>query len=145
MVTIPLTRPFQAALVAAPDYIKARGTPLAVADLGGHNLIGFRMLGSGALYEWELKDNGADVSVSTKGSVIVTDSTYARDLALAGVGIAYLYEPLVRSDLRDGRLVWLLRECSVQEDGLFLYFPQRAQLAPKLRAFIDTSKEIGPT
>jgi hypothetical protein len=34
----------------------------------------------------------------------------------------------------------VLPQASLQEDGLFAYFPQRAALAPKLRAFIEASR-----
>ena len=76
------------------------------------------------------------------GSVLVTDPSYARDLALAGVGIAYVFEPLVRAELRAKRLVWLLPEAAITEPGLFIYFPQRLLRVPKLRAFLDTAKEL---
>jgi hypothetical protein len=66
---------------------------------------------------------------------------YARDLALAGVGIAYILEPLVRRHIREGQLKWLLPRSALEADGLFLYYPRRASLAPKLRAFIEASKE----
>jgi DNA-binding transcriptional LysR family regulator len=79
--------------------------------------------------------------VAPPSSVVVTDAASARDLALVGVGIAYLSEPSVRDDLRAGRLKWLLPDSVSHEDGLFLYFPRRASMAPKLRAFIDAVKE----
>ena len=85
---------------------------------------------------------GRDLSVAVSGPVRVTDALYARDLALAGVGIAYLFEPLVRADIRAGRLKWLLPQASVEEPGLFLYFPRGAAAMPKLRAFIDVSREV---
>ena len=140
MVTVRLTPAFKAILVASPDYLRARGEPRTIADLAGHNCIGFRMLGSGGLYEWDLSDNGGDVSVRTTGTAVVTDATYARDLALSGIGIAYIFEPLVRSDIREGRLKWVLPDSAVEEDGLFLYYPRRASMAPKLRAFIDIAR-----
>jgi DNA-binding transcriptional LysR family regulator len=143
MIAIRITRPFQAICVASPAYLDARGRPTTIAGLAGHNLIGFRMAGSGGLYEWELRDGEKDIALPTKGTSIVTDATFARDLALADVGIAYVYEPLVREDLRNGRLTWLLPETAIEEDGLFLYFVSRAQLAPKLRAFLDTAKAVG--
>jgi DNA-binding transcriptional LysR family regulator len=62
-------------------------------------------------------------------------------LALEGVGIAYLFEPLVREDLRVGRLRRVLTACSIEEPGLFLYFPRYASEAPKLRAFIDVLRQ----
>ena len=62
-------------------------------------------------------------------------------LALAGVGIAYGPEPLARPYLREGNLKWLLPQTAVEFDGLFLYYPRRTSLAPKLRAFIDVAKK----
>ncbi len=71
------------------------------------------------------------------GTVRVSDPTYARELALAGLGIASVFEPLVHRDLVAGRLVELLPEAAITEPGLFLYFPRRAAEARKLRALLD--------
>jgi len=38
------------------------------------------------------------------------------------------------------RLRWLVPEASVEESGLYLYFPRGAAEMPKLRAFIDAAK-----
>jgi DNA-binding transcriptional LysR family regulator len=141
MVAVRLTRPFQAIMVAAPAYLKARGAPGSIADLAAHNCIGYRLISSHAAYAWDLQDRGREVSVSVSGSVRVTDALYARELALQGVGIAYIFEPLVRQDLLAGRLRRVLPACSIEEPGLFLYFPRYASEAPKLRAFIDTLRK----
>jgi DNA-binding transcriptional LysR family regulator len=53
-----------------------------------------------------------------------------------------LLEPLVRRQVRDGRLKRLLPQSAIEEDGLFLHYPRCASLAPKLRAFIDAAKAI---
>ncbi|MDE2479066.1 MAG: LysR family transcriptional regulator, partial [Betaproteobacteria bacterium] len=98
-------------------------------------------LASGSLYEWELDEQARRVAVQTRGSAIVTDATAARELALAGVGVAYLFEPLVREDLRQGRLLRLLPRASLRHDGLFLYFPRRASMSAKLRALIDAAAQ----
>ena len=145
MVTVRLTPPFKAVIVASPAYIGRRGRPRSVADLANHNCIGYRLVRSGALYRWDLTEDGKDVVVEAKGSVIVTDSLAAIDLALAGVGLAYVFEPLVHAELAAGRLVQILPQTAIEEPGLFLYFPRRAAMAPKLRAFIDTAQEIGRT
>ncbi|WP_095200154.1 LysR family transcriptional regulator [Mesorhizobium carmichaelinearum] len=145
MITVRLTPPFRAVIVASPAYIGRHGRPRSVADLANHNCIGYRLVRSGALYRWDLTEDGKDVVVETKGTVIVTDSLAAIDLALAGVGLAYVFEPLVHADLAAGRLVQVLPQTAIEEPGLFLYFPRRAAMAPKLRAFIDTAQEIGRT
>jgi DNA-binding transcriptional LysR family regulator len=140
MVALRLTPPFASILVASKTYLEANRAPKSITDLANHNCIGFRMGSSGALYDWELLDGGKIIAIKTKGTAIVTDGLHARELALAGVGIAYIFEPLVRRDLREGRLKQLLPQSAIEEDGLFLYYPRRASLAPKLRAFIEASK-----
>jgi DNA-binding transcriptional LysR family regulator len=144
MIAVRLTPPFKAIMVASPLYLEAKGEPRSIAGLQGHNCIGFRLVASGAVYDWELAQNGKVMPVKASGTVRVTDATYARDLALAGCGIDYIFEPLVRQQVRDGRLRWVLPSAAIEEDGLFLYYASRASLAPKLRAFIETAKGVLP-
>jgi len=141
MVTTRLTGSFKAILVASRDYLDARGTPKSIADLQQHNCIGLRLGESGAIFEWELIDRKKPVVVKTSGTALVTDTMQALSLALAGVGIAYVAEPLARRYLREGSLEWLLPQSATEYDGMFLYYPKRASLAPKLRAFIDVAKK----
>jgi DNA-binding transcriptional LysR family regulator len=141
MVTTRLTGSFKAILVASRDYLDARGTPRSIADLQRHNCIGIRLGESGAIFEWELIERKKPIVIKTSGTALVTDSMQALSLALAGVGIAYVAEPLARRYLREGSLKWLLPQSATEYDGLFLYYPKRASLAPKLRAFIDVAKE----
>jgi len=142
MIAMRLTRPFKMILVASSAYLDAKRTPRTVTDLHAHNCIGFRMAGSGGIYEWELTSGKKITSIKTTGTALVNDIMHARELALAGIGIAYMAEPLVRQHIREGRLKWILAQTATLEDGLFLYYPRRASLAPKLRAFIDTAKAV---
>jgi len=137
MVAVRLSPPFRAIMVAAPAYIARRGRPDTVADLGNHACIGYRQLASGGVYDWEMADNGQDVAVRVDGPVRITDGLFARDLALDGLGIAYVFEPLVRDDIAAGRLIQLLPDTAIEEPGFFLYFPERQRQSPKLRALID--------
>jgi DNA-binding transcriptional LysR family regulator len=141
MVTTRLTEPFKVILVASSDYLDARGKPKSITDLHQHNCIGIRSTVSGAILEWEMIDGKQPTTVKTSGTALVTDTTEALSLALSGVGIAYVVEPLARRWLREGHLKWLLPQTAVEHDGLFLYYPRRASLAPKLRAFIDVAKK----
>ena len=142
MVTVRLMPPFEAIIVAAPSYLSAHGWPRDIADLTNHNCITYRMISSGALYTWELRDGEREVAVKSAGSVIVNGATYGRELALAGVGLVYIFRPMVRGDIAAGRLVQVLPETAIEEPGLFLYYPRRAAMAPKLRAFIDTARDV---
>jgi hypothetical protein len=50
----------------------------------------------GGIFEWELRDGKKTTTIKTSGTTLLTDATHAIDLALAGVGITYTFEPLVR-------------------------------------------------
>jgi DNA-binding transcriptional LysR family regulator len=140
MVTTRLTGPFKLILVASKDYLDAKGTPKSIADLHFHNCIGIRSIVSGAILDWETLEGKKRIAVKTSGTVLVTDPTEALSVALASIGIAYVLEPLARPYLREGSLKWLLPNTAIEHDGLFLYYPKRASLAPKLRAFIDVAR-----
>jgi DNA-binding transcriptional LysR family regulator len=142
MITVRLTPPFRAILVASPAYLSERGRPKTIADLKNHNCIAYRLIKSGGLYRWELLDDGREVAVEATGSTVINDPMYALDLARAGVGLAYVMEPVVRADIAAGHLTQVLPKSFSEWPGLFLYYPKRAALAPKLRAFIDTTKEV---
>ena len=142
MITVRLMPPFEAVIVASPAYLAKHGRPKDIADLKNHNCITYRMISSGALYSWELRDGERDVVVEATGSVIVNGATYGRELALAGVGLVYIFRPLVRAEIAAGSLIQLLPETAIEEPGLFLYFPRRASMAPKLRAFIETARYV---
>lgn len=142
MVATRLTAPFKVILVASPEYIDAKGAPKTIGDLHRHNCIGLRYVGSGGIFDWELTDGKTITAVKTSGTAMVTDALHALELALAGVGIAYAVEPMARRHIRERRLKWLLPQCAVEYDGLFLYYPRRASLAPKLRAFIEAAKTV---
>ncbi|RWE90068.1 MAG: LysR family transcriptional regulator, partial [Mesorhizobium sp.] len=61
MVTVRMTPPFKAVIVASPTYVGKHGRPRAVADLADHNCIGYRLVRSGALYRCDLNDNDKHV------------------------------------------------------------------------------------
>jgi DNA-binding transcriptional LysR family regulator len=142
MVAVRLTPPFRAIVVASPDYVDRHGRPSRVADLDQHACIGFRQISGRGLYRWDLQDEGRDVQVTTRGPVIVNDALHAVDLALSGVGLAYVFDILVSEHLASGRLIEILPHHAIEEPGLFLYFPRRASMAPKLRAFITVARQM---
>lgn len=145
MIAQRLTPPFQMAMAAAPTYLAQRGTPASLADLSDHNCIGYRLLGSGAIYDWELVDHdGREVAVAVAGTARVSEASLAHELALDGLGIAYVAEPLIRADLAAGRLVQVLPESALTEPGFFLYYPQRSAGERKLRAFVETARRVAP-
>lgn len=56
------------------------------------------------------------------------------------MGLAQVPEPMALEHLAAGELEEVLAEHAPSSPGMFLYFPSRAQVMPKLRAFVDHVK-----
>src|ERR1700741_4962516 len=102
MVAVRLTPPFHSIMVASPAYLAARGTPRALRDLDRHNCIGYRFVTSGAVYDWDLRGGARAVAKGVGGTMRVTAPVHPKEPALAGAGIASLFEPLAYNELRTG-------------------------------------------
>jgi len=53
------------------------------------------------------------------------------------VGLAQVLGPLAKAPIADGRLQPLLTSFATTTPGVFLYYPGKRQVLPKLRAFIE--------
>jgi DNA-binding transcriptional LysR family regulator len=67
-----------------------------------------------------------------------------REAALAGAGLAYMWEEWVTEDLDAGRLVSVLEGWIPSSPGFSLYYPGRRNVPASLRAFIDVVRETKP-
>jgi len=137
MVGVPLTPPMRSVVVGAPAYFARRGRPETPADLTEHACIRYRLIAGGGIYRWELSIDGRETPVAVDGPLIVNDIDLLLRAALDGVGLAYLYDTHIREHEQAGRLERVLEPYSLEEPGLYLYFPRRAERSRKLRAFID--------
>jgi len=142
MVQVRLTDPFRFVVVGAPEYLARHGTPERPEDLLRHECITFRSKTTGALYAWELERGRKAWRVPVRGGVVTTDGPLSVSMAEKGVGLAYAFEPMVKEQLRAGRLQRVLEPYAATVPGFFLYFPSRAQRSPPLRLFIETAREL---
>ncbi|MGY2737200.1 LysR family transcriptional regulator [Sphingomonas sp. UYP23] len=127
--------------VASPDYLARRGMPDTPADLLVHDCLCWRWPGHAAPYRWEFCEEGRWFEVAVTGPLIATDRATCVRAALDGAGIAFAVEQAVAPLVDTGRLVPLLERWSAPFPGFFLCYPQQRQMAPALRAFINTIRE----
>lgn len=139
MVAVRLTDPFRFVVAATPAYFERYGRPTEPADLVHHNCLRFR-LKNGAMMHWTFNDGGHPFDVPVTGSIIVNDSTAQMVAIRSGAVIGKVAEPTIRTEVDAGTLEIVLANYATGTDGLFLYYPDRRQVMPKLRAFIDYIK-----
>jgi DNA-binding transcriptional LysR family regulator len=139
MVAIKLLGPVRYVVAAAPSYLGRHGRPEHPQDLLSHNCI---RVGAGTrIYEhWEFETNGAAFEVHVGGQFILNDSMLALDAALDGIGLIYINEDAITDKLDESSLEVVLSPYAPTSVGFYLYYPERSQVHPKLRAFIDHLK-----
>ena len=71
------------------------------------------------------------------GPVILNDLNAGVSVAMQGIALAHVAEPLVEAHLASGALETVLDDYAPTSPGMYLYYPSRSQILPKLRAFID--------
>lgn len=143
VIAVRLTGPFRFVAVATPGYLDRHGRPESPDDLRNHRCVRMRM-GSGALMPWTFEKGNREIEVGVTGPVIVNDFTAMMVAVRAGVAMGMTAEPVVKAMIAAGELELVLGDHACSTSGLFLYYPSRKQVMPKLRAFIDYVRDYLP-
>lgn len=137
MIAVPLTGDQRELAVAAPAYLAVHGTPAHPRELVHHRCIGWRRAPNVAPYRWEFEENGVPFDVAVEPQITTNDLRFMLRSALCGAGITFATEDTFRPFVETGELVPLLQDFLPPFPGFFLYFPQRRNMAPKMRALIE--------
>ncbi len=127
-------------LCAAPAYLARHGMPKVPNDLTRHHCIGIRQ-GEEAYGVWRLSSgkgrHAKTEAVKTRGNLATNDGEIAVNWALEGLGIVMRAEWDIDRYLRNGRLVQVLPQYFTPDADIYAVYPQRHQLAARVRAFVD--------
>ncbi|GLQ09134.1 LysR family transcriptional regulator [Devosia yakushimensis] len=137
MIAVPLGPDQREAAVAAPAYLAAHGTPAHPRDLVNHRCIGWRSAPDVAPYRWEFAENGIAFNVAVNPQITTNDLRLMLRAAMSGAGITFATRETFRPHVERGELIWLLEEFLPPFPGFYLYYPQRRNMAPKLRALVE--------
>ncbi|UGV29184.1 LysR family transcriptional regulator [Rhodopseudomonas boonkerdii] len=136
MIALPLGPALRYSIVASPEYIKSWGEPQTPHELGGHDCIKRRFPG-GALVTWRFTEGNEDIEVTPMGRLTVSSAHNELQAALAGRGIAHIFDDYAKPYVQSGRLVELLCNWSPILPHWFLYYPNRRLPSAAMRAFLD--------
>ncbi|MFT3954056.1 MAG: LysR family transcriptional regulator [Piscinibacter sp.] len=127
-------------LCAAPAYLTRHGTPRVPNDLTRHQCISIRQ-GDEAYGLWRLSSGRGRAqrveAIKVRGPLSTNDGEIAVHWALDGHGILMRAEWDIERYLRSGRLVQVLPQYATPEADIHAVYPQRHQMAARVRAFVD--------
>lgn len=122
---------------ASPGYLAKFGTPMAIAELDGHHMVGFLSSRTGAALPLEFKVGKQIETVTLPATVVANDADTVHHLARDGFGLAQAPKYRFADDLNAGRLVEVLPNTPPPPISLAAYYPQNRQLSPRVRVFLD--------
>jgi DNA-binding transcriptional LysR family regulator len=139
MVAVRLTPPFPLVVVGSPDYLRRSKRLERIDDLRHHACLRMRR-SNGSIAPWSFVEGNKAVEAIVTGPLIAHDLPTLLGAAIQGVGLVQVPGPLARTPIADGRLRALLTPFAVTTPGVFLCYPGKRQILPKLRAFIEHVK-----
>jgi DNA-binding transcriptional LysR family regulator len=139
MVAVRLSPPFPLAVVGSPNYLRGREPPERIEDLRDHACLRMRR-SNGSLAPWSFVAGNKVVEAFVSGPLVAHDYPTLLGAAIQGVGLAQVPGPLARAPIAESQLQMLLGKFAVTVPGVFLYYPSKRHVLPKLRAFIEHIK-----
>lgn len=132
--------PCRHTVVASPAYLERHGTPKTPTDLLDHQIVSYQYQEDA--FNWEFQNpDGKTVIVPIVSAIQMNNSLGMREAVLNGAGIMRTPTFIVGKDIQAGSLTPLLPGFQTLPLSIYILFPQRKHLSPKVRAFIDFMDE----
>ncbi len=139
MVSLPIGSTLRSVVVGSAEFFRKHPVPQKPEDLHGLPCIRHRFP-SGTLYRWEFERGGITQEIEVDGPLTLGDVSLMVGPALQGVGMAYVFEDMVKTQIADGSLVQVLGDWCPYYPGLHLYYPSRRHVPAALKAFIEFAR-----
>ncbi len=132
----------QLGIYASPQYLSLAPLLHLPSDLVHHSCLTLTGAREGTI--WLLQKDGKSQEIRLRGRVVVGDPVIHQRLCLDGVGVAILPHWLAKDSIRKRQLVRLLPEWSPSPIELYVLYPTRLSMTPKLNAFLKFMEGVVP-
>lgn len=123
---------------ASAHYLDQHGTPQTVADLAGHECL------AGVTSTWHFIEDGTPRSFTPTGRWRCNSGNAVAAAALAGRGICQLPAFYVGRHLESKHLTRVLPHCHSAPEPIWIVYPQRRHLLPKISMLVRGISERLP-
>jgi DNA-binding transcriptional LysR family regulator len=122
-------------VVGAPDFIAKHAAPESPLDLHRYNCVRDTNFRSGSSWHFVLDGTPQDITVN--GTMLVNSARSGRDIALAGLALAYCPDYVVRDDVKAGHLQRLMVQIPTPTLPIHAIYSNNRHLPARVRAFVD--------
>lgn len=124
-------------LAAAPDLAKKFGPAKTLADLKAWPWVSLAGSQFWSAREVTVTHRSKEQTLRIAPAFVSEGVTSVREAARSGLGVAVLPNWLIEGDLRAGRLVRILPECTMKEVPIHVVYAGQRVLPARVSAFID--------
>lgn len=124
---------------ASPDYLSKYGIPEKPEELKKHNCIDNY---NNVERSWEYKEHDNLKKIMITGNIRVDNNFDIRQLALSGMGIVYLSKCIVNEDLKQGRLISILKNFQTSELATYAVYPSKHFMSKKTEVFLAFMSDL---
>jgi len=122
-------------VIAAPSYLRLRGSPADPAELAGHACI--IQHGLFGRESWRFTRNQTVTAVDVSAKLSINSAPGVLAATVAGMGIALATRVMAGDELRTGQLTQLLEAWQLAPAEIHAIFPAGPKLLAKVRAIVD--------
>jgi DNA-binding transcriptional LysR family regulator len=134
----------QMGIYASPEYLKSAPPLRLPQDLFQHSCLTLTAMREGT--RWTLQRNGGKVhEIRVRGRITIGDPVIHLRLCLDGVGVAILPQWLADDHTRKKQIIRVLPDWTPSSIELYVLYPTRLSMTPKLRVFLDFMEGVVPT
>jgi len=137
LLTVPM------GVYASPGYLRSAPPLRSAQDLLQHSCLTLTSMRDAA--SWSLQKNGGKVQeIRVRGRIAIGDPVIHLRLCLDGVGVAILPHWVLSDHVRKQQIVRVLPDWTPSPIELYMLYPTRLSMTPKLRAFVDFVEGVVP-
>ncbi|WP_122556244.1 LysR family transcriptional regulator [Pseudomonas viridiflava] len=131
-------------IYATPGYLQRMGTPNHPKDLENshHRIVGYLWARTGKALPYAMHRCEESVHVHGRYVLAVDDGNAYLAAGLAGMGVIWLPDYMVRPHLGSGDLVPLFEDWRMDSMPMYVAFPPNRHVSAKVRVFIDWVAEL---
>lgn len=123
-------------LYASSEYLAHHAPIVSVNDLSGQEAVIFRA-GSGKTRPWTVTDGARVFETAPPASLITGDGRAFIDAAIAGIGIAQIFDRVATPHVASGELEHIFPQADVAGPPIHALIPAGRRMPPKTRVVLD--------
>lgn len=126
-------------LVASPEYIEKRGSPVNPEDLKEHSFLRFNLSAQSTIDVFA--QNGKKTSITTNNIIESNSGDLLKYMAIQGHGITYLPTFMLYDAILESNLTRVLPDYTLPELHIYAVYPNNRFLSQRARSLIDFISE----